>query len=221
MEDHWDYKASFLFKTKAFAWAVFAWVAFNALTGLFTGNYALVDNYFFLVVFLLVAAFKSSYRVTYKNGMVATYQLGMVTNSINLYETTNVEIGKKRITIHYPGDTRFVIKCWRLPKKHHQLIISSIKALEGKRPENAQSPIAVVELKHEAESVGRMISGGLLGLGIGIVALFTGTLYLPRGEILSASDPGNTFVYYVTACLVGGAIFVVYGLLRKRSMPNK
>lgn len=221
MEDHWDYKASFLFKVKAFAWVIFAWVAFNAITGLLTGNYALVDNHFVLVVFFLAAAFNSSYRVTYKKGLVATYQLGMVTNSINLYEATSVELGKKGITVHYPGDTRFVIKYGRLPKEHHQQVVSSIKALDGKRPENALSPITVIEQRHEAESVGKMIIGGALGLGIGFVALFTGTLYLPRGEIIRATDPGNTFVYYVTACLVGGAISVVYGLFRKRSMLNK
>lgn len=221
MEDHWDYKASSAFIAKAFAWAVFAWVAINALTGLFTGDYQLVDNYFVLFILLSLAAFHSSYRVTYKQGMVATYQLGMVTNSINLYEATSVVLGKNGITVHYPGDTRFVIKCGRLPEKHHQQVITSIKALDGKRPENSQSPIAVIEEKHEAESVRKMVAGGVLGLGIGVVALFTGTLYLPRGYIISASDPGGVFSYAVAACIVGGAISVVYGLLRMGKTPNK
>jgi len=221
MEDQWDFKASGTYKGKVFAGAAFAWIGFNAITGVFTGNHALIDNYFVLVVFLLVAAFKSSYRVTYKNGFVATYQLGMVTNSINLYEATHVELGKTGITVHYPGDTKFVIKCSRLPATEHERVRASIKALDGERPPTAESPITVVEQEHEAKHASQVISGGVTGVALSILALATGTLYLPRGHVVSSSDPGNTFYYYVAACFFGGLLSVAYGYHRKRKMLNK
>ena len=111
------------------------WVAFNIISGFITGDTTFPDNFFILIILFLIAGFKCSYSVSYKDGQMNEYQIGMLTSNIDLYKVKNVKEVNGSLKLYGADDSQFTIKYDRLPEHAHEEVLASIKPLYGKEPE--------------------------------------------------------------------------------------
>lgn len=222
--------AEFIFRTseryiaKCVLKGLIYWAIFNIVTGLLTGDHSLNDNYFILTVILGYIALISSYKVNYERGHISTYQVGMLTNNINLFEAVNIQEEKDRITIFFPDDVRHTIKHIRLSEQDQVKLLELAIPLEGSRPQNPPEIIRhhqEQKLRKKRTGYTKQIFMGVCGLAISINALFTDTLLLPgRNGSIRFEDEPTYFMYWVVALLLISPISILTGIFGKKQLQR-
>lgn len=221
MNAKWNYQVSIEYKIKSYLLALAIWIAFNLVAGFITGDADFPDNYFVLIICLLVAAFKCSYSVAFKNGQMNERQLGMITSNIDLYKVTDVKEVNGSIKLYGDNDSQFSIEYDRLPKDAHEEILNSIKPLYGKEPEIINETTMKTVSKKVIENYTHSIFGGVVLSVLSVVGYFTGTIYLPsRHGYIVRADGEDYFTFFLILIAVLGVASVVYGVIGKLGRKN-
>ena len=221
MNNKWNYQVSIRYKIKAYFLVLVIWVVFNLVAGFITGNTDFLDNYFVLVVCFLVAAFKCSYRVSFKNGQLNEHHLGMITSNIDLYKVTDVKEVNGCIKLYGDNDSQFSIEYDRLPKDAHEEILNSIKPLYGKEPEIINETTVKTVSKKIPVNYTYNIFGGITLSVLSVVGYFTGTIYLPsRHGYIVRADGEYYFTFFLVLFAILGIASVVYGVIGKLGRKN-
>lgn len=221
MNEIWSSSSSLEYKAKQFMFAAIFWALFNIVTGLLTGNHSLDDNYFILYLCLIVASINSSYKVSFNQGLVMTYQLGMVTQNINLYEASEVIEEKTKLFVHYPNDSRFKIKLGALSKSIQDLAKTTIVPREGEPAIKHEELDQNSSSRRSKPNYIQSLVGGFVLLVLGVVSIFTGIVYFPsKGGFIYASQDPIGFLFFQGFCFIVGVISVIYasyGLWRRNN----
>ncbi len=209
MNEIWSSSSSAEYKAKQFIFAGIFWAIFNFVTGLLTGNHSLDDNYFILYLCLIVASINSSYKVSFNHGFIITYQFGMVTQNINLYEASEVIQEKSKLFINYPNNSRFKIRLGALSKSVQELAKNTIVPREGE-PANKHKELDKNPSSQRPNYIKSLIGGCVL-LVLGVVSIFTGIVYFPSkgGFIYESQDP-NAFIFFQSFCFIIGIMSLIY-----------
>jgi hypothetical protein len=209
MNQPFEYKSSPKYIVQRITIGIFVWIAFNFLTGLLTGNKSLDDNYFILTVICIYVAFLSSYKVKFDRGHITTFQFGMVTNNIDLYEASKILKNKKMLTVIYPDNARFSIKYGRLSTANQQSIIDYVKPLKGERPKGNGV------INENNKYIQKIIVGAVFSI-LAIVGLFTSVIYFPsrHGFFYLENDP-TLFYLTLTILSITGIVSLIYGITGK------
>lgn len=204
--------------------ALIIWVGFNIVTGLLTGDSSLDDNYFILFLLLSYVGFIASYKVKIDRGHITTYQATMVTNNINLFKASEVVEEKDRLVVIYPDDARFAIKHARFNEQDQVKVLELTVPQVGERPKIAPEIIEQHEqkiAKKRKTNFTQNIVGGLSLVVLGVVALFTGTIYIPdRYGFVSLEKEPTYFYVLLTFLLCWGTFSVIYGVIGKVRAKN-
>ena len=217
MNDKWNYKVSTDYKIKAFLLVVVCWVAFNIISGFITGDTTFPDNFFILIILSLIAAFKCSYSVSYKNGQMNEYQIGMLTSNIDLYKIKDVKDVNGSLKLYGADDSQFTINYDRFSDYAHDEVLACIKPLYGKEPEI----VAKKSIKHAAKKVienyPQSIFCGIFLTALSIIGYFTGIIYFPsRHGFIERADGEEQFIFFLITFGIMGIGSIIYGFLGLR-----
>ncbi len=208
----WQASTSEIYKLRQFIIAAVLWVLFNMVSGFLTGDQSLADNYFILVVCLFIAWNRCSYKVFYNSGNIVTRQFGMVTQNISLYQASEVFEKNGDLHIHYPDDSRYTIKL------HALNAAAQLDAKETIVPLVGEPPLLTEETDPKAMTMAKKpdyvecIITGIVLLGLGLVSLKNGVVYLPgKGGFIELSKDPIAFYTFQVICLAVGAFSLWYG----------
>jgi len=219
--ERWSSGTSKQYQLKQFSYAFIFWLAFNILTGLLTEDYSLNDNHFILFIAILIATIKSSYQVFFDNGFIITRKFGMVTQNINLHKASKVQETSSDLVIYYFDSSRFTIKLSILEESKQEIAKNQIIPLEGEVPKASEIVKSKIITNSKNPTYIYNIIGGLVLILLGIISLFTDTIYLPSSHgFIHASKEPETFIFFQLLCLLGGigsTLYASYQLLRRSS----
>ena len=179
------------------------WLILNLVTQspVFTGNWLIA------VLILVIVTVKSSYRLTYNDGLVTTYTAGMATNRIDLYRASDVEIAKHKLIVHYPEGARFGINLRAFGAEGRRKILEYVTPLKGERLSKMirldrtrvsfQKPFGGADPFRSGLGYVEVIDNKLVITGLERGNLFAGkkSEYLDMGEIYDACRNDRTVTF--------------------------
>lgn len=221
------FKSSKAYIAKSLFKGVIFWILFNIITGFLTGDSSLSDNYFILFLILFYISFLASYKIKVDRGHITTYQVGMVTNNINLYKASEVLNEKDRVTVIYPDDSRFHVKYGGFSEEVQRRVLELTIPMSGDRPCVSADVIA----QHKKDQVNKRVAGNIQNIiggftltALGLVGLFTGIIYLPSGRhgyIYLDKEPTYFYTFLVFLLVYGGCSLLLGLIGRYRHKISK
>lgn len=228
MSEELNLTVSKQFKIRAFALAATGWIGFNVVSGLITGNTDVIDNFFVLIVFMTVAAFKSSYNLRVVNHIVQISRINMATSTIDLSRLERVERREgKYATLHLNDGTRYTLHLSRFSADQQALLNQRIQKTDKTQPVLSEShginqAVSALPDWKGSGPVGNII-GGCIAWAVAAYALLSGeahtNLVAGGGHVSELSQSPQSFYSQVVIATILGFVFVakgIYMLWRRR-----